>query len=213
LTGGYLLRQLLDCPEYVRVIALGRRPLELNHPKLEQVAADFAALERVAGDLRCDDAFCCLGTTIRQAGSKEAFRAVDHGAVLAFAWLARRNGAERFFVVSALGADAQSRVFYNRVKGETEAALAVLDFKTLGIFRPSLLLGPRTARRLGERVGEGLLWLVEPLLLGGLRKYRAIQAEVVARAMLRCSFGQGGKGVLVFPSDEIQDLGEYGRSA
>jgi uncharacterized protein YbjT (DUF2867 family) len=211
LVGGHLLRQLLDTPEYGRIIVLGRRPVDLAHPKLTQVTADFAALEQVRADLRCDDAFCCLGTTIRQAGSQDAFRAVDHAAVLAFAWAARRHGAQRFFLVSALGANAGSRVFYNRVKGETEEALEVLDFKTLAIFRPSLLLGRKERTRLGERVGEVVMWLAEPLLLGSLRKYRAIQAEVVARAIVRCSFGRDSQGVLIFPSDEIQDLGEYGR--
>jgi uncharacterized protein YbjT (DUF2867 family) len=210
LVGGFLLRQLLESPEYERVIALGRRPLELAHPKLTQVTADFAALDQVTADLRCDDAFCCLGTTIKRAGSPPAFRAVDHAAVLAFAWTARRNGAARFFVVTALGADARSRVFYNRVKGETEEALEVLDFKTLAIFRPSLLLGPRVEPRLGERLGAVVMWLADPLLLGSLRKYRSIQAEVVARAMLRCSFGRDGQGVLIFPSDEVEDLGGGG---
>lgn len=211
LVGGFLLRQLLEAPEYERVIALGRRPLDLAHPKLVQVTADFTALEKVTADLRCDDAFCCLGTTIKRAGSRENFRAVDHAAVLAFAWAARRNGAARFFVVTALGADARSRIFYNRVKGETEEALEVLDFRTLAIFRPSLLLGPRAEKRLGERVGAALMWLADPLLLGPLRKYRAIRAEVVARAMLRCSFGRNGQGVLIFPSDEIEDLGGCGQ--
>lgn len=210
LVGGFLLRQLLAAPEYDRVISLGRRSLDLAHPKLTQVTADFAALEKATADLHCDDAFCCLGTTIKKAGSQAAFRAVDHVAVLAFAWAARRNGAQRFFVVSSLGANARSRVFYNRVKGETEEALEVLAFKTLAIFRPSLLLGPRPETRLGERAGEVIMWLAEPLLLGGLRQYRAIQAEVVARAMLRCSFGQAGQGVLIFPSDEIEDMGGFG---
>ncbi len=212
LVGGLLLQQLLDAPEYDRVIALGRRPLSAVHPKLLQVGVDFAALDQVTADLRCTTAFCCLGTTIKQAGSRAAFRAVDHAAVLAFAWLARRNGAESFFVVSALGANAQSRVFYNRVKGETEEALEVLAFPTLGIFRPSLLLGPRPVTRLGERIGGVILWVAEPMLLGGLRKYRSIPAEVVARAMLRCSYGRSGQGVLIFNSDEIQDLGESSRA-
>jgi uncharacterized protein YbjT (DUF2867 family) len=191
------------------VIALGRRPLELVHPKLVQVAADFAALEKVTADLSCTDAFCCLGATIRAAGSRKNFRAVDHTAVLALAWAAQRNGAQRFFFISSLGADASSRFFYNHVKGETEEALEVIGFQTLGIFRPSLLLGPRPEFRLGERLSAVLLWLAEPLLLGRLRQYRAIPAEVVARAMLRCSFGRQGQGVLIFRSDEIQDLGEY----
>jgi uncharacterized protein YbjT (DUF2867 family) len=135
---------------------------------------------------------------------------VDHAAVLAFAWAARRHGARRFFVVTALGADPESRVFYSRVKGETEVALEVLGFETLAIFRPSLLLGRRRELRLGERFMALVLWLTEPLLLGPLRKYRSIRADVVARAMLRCSFGRSGQGLLVFPSDEIQDLGCFG---
>lgn len=210
LVGGELLRLLLDAPEYDRVVALGRRPLEINHPKLVSLTVDFAALEKKTTDLGGDDAFCCLGTTIKDAGSREAFRAVDHAAVLAFAWAAQRGGAKRFFLVSALGADVQSRVFYSRVKGETEAALQVLGFGTLGIFQPGLLLGKRARFRLGERVAEAMLWLAEPLLLGRLRKYRAIEAATVARAMLRCSFGQPGQGLLVFRSDEIQDLGGFG---
>jgi len=207
LVGRHLLRLLLDAPEYDRVIALGRAPLGLVHPKLVALAVDFTALETLTADLSCTDAFCCLGSTIKRAGSRENFRAVDHVAVLAFAWAARRGGAQRFFLVSALGANSASRVFYNRVKGETEEALFVLGFTTLAIFRPSLLLGRRPEFRWGERLSAVVLWLAEPLLLGRLRQYRAIHADVVARALLRCSFGRGGQGVLVFPSDEIQDLG------
>jgi uncharacterized protein YbjT (DUF2867 family) len=210
LVGRSLLDQLLAAPEYDRVVALGRRKLEdVSHARLQQVTVDFAALDGAVADLPCDDAFCCLGTTIRRAGSREAFRAVDHAAVLAFAWAAKRLGARRFFVVTALGADPESRVFYNRVKGETEMALEVLGFETLAIFRPSLLIGKRRELRPGERVMIPVFWLAEPLLVGRLRKYRAIRAEVVARAMLRCSFGRGGQGLLVFPSDEIQDLGGF----
>lgn len=210
LVGSQLLAQLLAAPEYDRVVAVVRRPLPVEHPKLQQEIVDFTALEKNGTDLRCDDAFCCLGTTIRDAGSREAFRAVDHTAVLAFAWAARRNGARRFFVVSALGADPDSRVFYSRVKGETDEALQVLGFQTLGIFRPSLLLGPRPRFRLGERMMAALLWLAEPMLFGRLRKYRAIRAGVVARAMLRSSYGEGPRGLLIYPSDEIQDLGGFG---
>ncbi len=207
LVGRCLLQDLLDAREYDRIIALGRRPLEVEHPKLTQFTADFAALDQVTGELRADDAFCCLGTTIRQAGSREAFRAVDHGAVLAFAWAAQRAGARRFFTVSALGADPDSRIFYNRVKGECEVALRVLRFATLGLFRPSLLLGKRREFRPGEKIMAGVLWFAEPLLVGRLARYRAIEAVVVARAMLRCSFGAGARGVIEFDSAEIQDLG------
>jgi uncharacterized protein YbjT (DUF2867 family) len=207
LVGAALLQQLLDGVEYDRVISLGRRTLELSHPRLVQVTVDFGALDEVIEDLSCEDAFCCLGTTMKQAGSQDDFRAIDHVAVLAFAWTARRHGARRFFTVSALGADARARVFYLRVKGETEEALKVLGFQTLGIFQPSLLLGLRQQPRRAERIAAVALWLAEPMLLGGLARYRAVHAEVVARAMLRCSYGRRGQGVLVFRSDEIHDLG------
>ncbi|MBI3886683.1 MAG: oxidoreductase [Opitutae bacterium] len=207
LVGGELLRQLLAEAEYGRVVAVGRRPLDVTHPKLVRVTADFAALDRVAGELRGDDAFCCLGTTIRAASSRVAFRAVDHAAVLAFGWAAQRGGAQRFYLVSSLGADAQSRVFYSRVKGETEAALRVLGFGTLGIFRPSLLRGTRKEFRPGERIGHGMMAVLDPLLVGRWRKYRAIEATVVACAMLRCALGAPGPGTLVFESNEIAERG------
>lgn len=210
LVGSHLLGQLLAAQEYDRVISLGRRRLDLDHPKLEQHVVDFTALDRAIDGLSCDDAFCCLGTTIRQAGSQEKFYAVDHAAVMAFAWAAQRRGAQRFFLISSLGADPLSRIFYNRVKGETEEALRVLDFRTLAIFRPSLLLGTRQRGRIGERLMAAVLWLADPMMFGRFRKYRSIEAVVVARAMLRCSFGRVGQGLLIFLSDEIQDLGGYG---
>jgi uncharacterized protein YbjT (DUF2867 family) len=210
LVGRHLLDQLLAAPEYDRVVSLGRRKLDVTHPKLEQRVVDFTALDQAAGGLRGNDAFCCLGTTIRQAGSREKFRAVDQGAVLAFAWTAQRSGVQRFFVVSSLGADPSARAFYPRVKGETEEALLALDFATLAIFQPSLLLGQRAQARWGEGFMAAVLWIAEPMMMGRLRKYRAIEAATVARAMLRCSFGRGGQGLLVYPSDEIEDLGGFG---
>ncbi|HTL69591.1 MAG TPA: NAD(P)H-binding protein [Lacunisphaera sp.] len=207
LVGRHLLRELLAAGEYDRVVAFVRRPLGVVDPRLVEVTTDFTGLDRVADGMACDDAFCCLGTTRWRAGSRAGFRAVDHGAVLAFAWAARRAGAQRLFLVSALGANSASHFFYHRVKGETEEALYVLGFRTLAIFRPSLLLGRRGEFRLGETLSAALLWFGEPLLRGPLRKYRAIGADVVARAIVRCSFGRQAEGVLVFPSNEIQDLG------
>lgn len=207
LVGSRLLDELLAAPEYDRVVAVARRPLEREHPKLTQVTTEFAALRQLQPALRGDDAFCCIGTTIKKAGSREAFRAVDQGAMLAFAWAAQQGGARRFFHVSSMGADAESRFFYTRVKGETDHALEVMGFATLGIFRPSLLLGPRNEYRLGERLSAVGLAISEPFLVGRWRKFRAIHAGVVARAMLRASFGRGARGTLIFESDEIADLG------
>lgn len=207
LVGGCLLQELLAAEEYDRVVAIPRRPLDCAHPKLTQVVTDFATLRQLQPLPNADDAFCCLGTTIKKAGSREAFRAVDQGAVLAFAWAAQQGGARRFFHVSSMGAEAQSRFFYTRLKGETEHALEVMGFETLEIFRPSLLLGPRTEYRFGERLSAVGLALAGPLLVGRWRKFRAIRAEVVARAMLRASFGRGPRGTLVYESDEVADLG------
>lgn len=208
MTGGHLLRELLESDEYDRVISVGRRQVAMTHPKLQQIVADFTALEKIGPSLLgASDAFCCLGTTMRQAGTRDAFRAVDQVAVTAFAWAAQRAGARRFFTVSSVGADPQSRFFYLRVKGETEQALQVLRFATLGIFRPGPIKGKRAEQRTGEALAHGLLWFLEPLMFGKLQRYRPIAAATIARAMLRCSYGTGARGVLIFESDEIEDLG------
>ena len=146
LVGGHALRLLLADPGCSQVASLGRRTLELKDPKLRQAVVDFDKLE-LAGPFDFDEAFCCLGTTIRKAGSQEAFRKIDFEATLAFARLAKRSGATRFYLVSSTGADARSRVFYSRVKGEIEAALHAVGFDTLVILRPSLLLGERSESR------------------------------------------------------------------
>ena len=150
LTGEHLLDRLLNEPTVARVLAPSRRPLAA-HPHLENPVGELAALlPQLSGNV--DIAFCCLGTTIKQAGSEAAFRAVDHDLVLAFAARARALGARHLLVISALGADAHSAVFYNRVKGELEAALQAQDWPQLTIVRPSLLLGARREFRLGERL-------------------------------------------------------------
>jgi uncharacterized protein YbjT (DUF2867 family) len=203
LVGGLLLDALLEDPLYREVCSLGRRPLPRQHPKLVQRTVDFARLEGEALPAS-DEAFCCLGTTIKKAGSQEAFRAVDHDAVLAFAKAARQAGAKRFLVVTALGADPRSRVFYNRVKGEVEQALQGVGFESLVILRPSLLLGERAESRPGEHVAIVLSKALGPLLrpFGG----RPIEARTVARAM-RALAHEGPPGVRVVPSGELQGLG------
>jgi uncharacterized protein YbjT (DUF2867 family) len=174
--GGRLLQHLLADPACEGVIALVRRPLPFVHPKLEARIVDFAALPPIAGT----QAFCCLGTTIRAAGSQAAFRKVDHDHVLAFARAACDGGATRFHLVSAVGADARARNFYLRVKGETETDVAALGFTGLDIFHPSLLLGPRAEFRFGEAVARTIMPWINPMLPS---RYRAIDRDVVARAM------------------------------
>jgi len=185
LVGGHVLEQLLADETWSRVVTVGRRPTAQRHDKLEHRILDLGALDAV-GDLpHTDDVFCCLGTTIKQAGSQEAFRRVDHDFVLSLANAGLRTGATQFLLVSAIGADPEARVFYSRVKGEVESAVRALPYRAVQIFRPGLLLGHRSEPRFGERVAMVIMPLVHPLLIGRLRRYHSIQARDVARAMVR----------------------------
>jgi uncharacterized protein YbjT (DUF2867 family) len=205
LIGSNLLPLLLDSERYSKVIVVGRRPLPQVHPKLVQVVTELDQLEQYRLKLIADDVFCCLGTTMRQAGSKEAFYKVDFLYVVQLAALAASNFAAQFMVVSSLGANAESAVYYSRVKGEMEAAVRQTLFRAIHIFRPSLLLGERAAPRLGERVGAALLTLTRPLLRGPLLKYRAVTGAAVAAAMLRAAEEDGG-GIRLHESAELVSM-------
>src|ERR1700676_3360197 len=190
LVGGQLLPLLLQSPQYARVHALSRRPLPFDHPRLANRVVRFeASLQAQLKGLPCQDAFCCLGTTIRDAGSQTAFRAIDLDLVQEFAQLARNCGAERLVVVSSLGANAASKNFYLRVKGEMEKALEGLRFRALDILQPSLLLGARRDLRLLELGAQAAMRLLNPLLLGGWSRWRAIPAAAGAAA----SWGAPGR--------------------
>lgn len=185
LVGSALLPMLLHAPEYSRVNALSRRPLPMENAKLANRIVRFdGALEPQLKGLRCHDAFCCLGTTLRAAGSPAAFRAVDFNLVLAFARVALSLGAERFVLVSSVAADEDARTLYLRVKGETEREIEALRFRSLHILQPSVLLGMRREHRTLELIAQPLMLLLGPLLLGSLTAYRPISARQVAAAML-----------------------------
>lgn len=197
LVGGCVLRRLLEDPQVSRVVAPTRRPLP-PHPKLENpiLTAVWPALAGL------DEAYGCLGTTRKDAGSAEAFRAVDLDLAVAFARAAKAGGARRFGLVSSTGSDAGSSFLYPRTKGEAERAVAGLGFETMVIARPSLLLGARAKPRPAERIGEAALALAAPLLIGPLRKYRAIAADAVAAALI-ASTRAGIPGALVLESDAL----------
>lgn len=182
LTGGHLLNGLLDSGHFEEVHALIRRPMHRPHPRLQEHVVDFDALE-LSFATPVQTAFCCLGTTIRKAGSRQAFREVDHGAVVAFARWARSRGAGHFLVVSSVAAAPDSPNFYLRVKGETEAELETLGFDSLDIFQPSFLLGARAERRPAERVAQILVEALDWAMAGPLEKYRGIRAQELAQAM------------------------------
>lgn len=200
LVGGEILRGLLADDTVASVHVLARRALQIQHPKLQAQVVDFAALPPLPA---LDEAYLALGTTIKVAGSQAAFRAVDVDANLAVARAALAAGARRLGLVSAMGADPQSRVFYNRVKGELEEAVKGLGFEALVIARPSLLLGDRGALgqpvRMGEHAGSLLAGLLRPLIPA---RYRPIRASAVARALLAHVPRAGAE--LVLSSDAMQ---------
>lgn len=205
LVGGHCLDLLLEEPAYDRVVVLGRRLLSRTHPKLEQHVVDFDRLETRAELFGVRDVFCCLGTTIRKAGSREAYRRVDLVYPHEAARLAAGGGAEQFLLVSALDADPTSRIFYNRVKGEVEMAVQGLPIQRVVIVRPSLLLGEREEHRTGERIAGAVLRRLSPLMRGPLARYRPVQARAVAAALVRLA-GEGRPGVRVVPSDRIAQI-------
>jgi uncharacterized protein YbjT (DUF2867 family) len=177
LVGGHLLDLLLEDDTWDQVVSVGRRELDRTHPRLEQRVVDFADLGALPA---CEDVFSCLGTTIKVAGSQEAFRAVDHDAVVAVAEAAYRAGAERFLHVTALGASPGSRIFYNRVKGETERDVAASGMAATIAFRPSMIDGDRPERRPAEQLGLVAMRAVGPLL----GRYRPTPVTALAAAMV-----------------------------
>jgi len=199
LVGSHILQRLLADSAWTRVVTIGRRLIPQRHDKLEQRIVDFDSLTDLP---HVDDVFCCLGTTIKKAASQEAFRRVDHDYGIALAQAGLRAGATQFLLVSAIGADPAARVFYSRVKGETEADVRKLRYPATQIFRPSLLLGERAEFRLGERIAMKTAPLLSWLLLGRLRRYRPIHADVVARAMTRIAL-EAPRGPNVFEYDAM----------
>lgn len=210
LVGNQCLHQLLEHPAYSRVIAFGRRRLEVEHPHLEQHIIDFDRLEDYAPLLRGNDLYSCLGTTLARAGSREAFYRVDYTYAYETARLAADNGVGQLLLVSSVGADPDSLFFYTRVKGQLEEALKRLPFWGTHIFQPSFLVGGREESRPGEQLA-GRLALGLDRLTGGvlLGKYRPVEAAQVARAMIQAAQGLEG-GLHVYPSHRIHELAGEG---
>lgn len=202
LIGSALTSLLLADTAYNRVSVLARRALPYTHPRLQQRVADLARMAEQSEIFAGADLFCCLGTTIRKAGSQAAFRTVDHDYPLEAARLALQEGARQYFLVTAMGADPRSSIFYNRVKGEVEEAIRSLGLPALHIFRPSLLLGRREESRPGEAVASAVMRPLAFLFAGPLRRYRPIEGSAVAEAMRRVACSDT-PGTHIYESDRI----------
>jgi uncharacterized protein YbjT (DUF2867 family) len=198
LVGGHLLRQLLDSPYYERVIALSRRPLDVQHPKLQQEIIDFDHPD--PSKIKGDDLFCALGTTLKKAGSKEAQYKIDCLYPFEIGKIARQNGVRQYLLVSSVGADPHASGFYLKTKGELEEMIRGLEFGHFVAARPSFLLGDRQEFRLGEKIA---VVLAKTLALLIPARYRGIQAEKVARALIHFA-NDGNAGEQFVESERLQ---------
>ena len=210
LVGGYCLDLLLDSPIYAKVLCFGRKKLNKEHRKLEQFVIDFDNLAQSKNLIRGNDLFCTLGTTIKKAGSQEVFRKVDFEYPKEIATIAAKNGISQFILVSSVGADSKSKVFYSQVKGELEDAIKELPFWGIHILRPSMLLGKRGESRPFEKIGiffsKGIDFLVGDLL----GKYQPVKAEDVAKAMIMEAQSLEG-GIKRLTSDAMVKIGKSER--
>ena len=220
LIGGLTLPALLESTgrEHCQIYAPTRRALATAHPRLHPIEVDpgtpagQAQIERVlvGQSVRLDGFICAIGSTLKAAGSQAAFAVIDRDLVLSLAAIARRHGARQAIVVSSVGAARASPSFYLRVKGEMEAGIEKLGFECVDFLQPGLLLGERTgAARPGERIAQILNPLLNPVLLGSLRRYRAIRAETVAAALVALA-GRAGSGVSRLTNAEIEDVARQG---
>jgi len=212
LIGSELVETLKQTNYYQKIYLLVRREVDAVDERVVPLVLDFDGFQ--SKDLpKVQDVYCCLGTTMKNAGSKSAFRKVDYHYPLKLAELCRKNGAEQYMLVSSMGANKSSRFFYNQVKGETEEALAGVGYPALHIFRPSILLGNRKEKRNGEKIAQKVMQMVSPLMVSKLRNYRPIYGKTVAKAMLVAA-RQKRQGPHLFESAQIEVLAkEYEKEA
>jgi uncharacterized protein YbjT (DUF2867 family) len=205
LVGGELLKRLVQDPVYTKVKIFVRRNPKIKDDKLEVYIIDLDHPELFENNIYGDVLFCCLGTTIKTAGSKERFRKVDFESPARLAGIANRNGVPDFLVISSIGANGKSSNFYLKTKGEMELAVGKHKFQKLAILRPSLLIGTREEFRAGELTGKVIMKLIKPFLFGPLKRYKPVKGSSVATAMIKIAAGKNG--FKVYESEEIELIG------
>jgi len=204
LTGGYLLDQLIADKNYSKVKLFSRSSADVKSEKIQEFLVDLLELEKYKVDFTGDEVFCCVGTTAAKTKDKEKYKKIDYGIPVTAAKLAKENNIETFIVMSSMGADAKSSVFYNKTKGEMERDVLTQNIKNTFILRPSIIGGKRNEFRLGETVGKSFMNLLKPLFIGSLKKYRIIHPEIIATVMKILANNQVKKNI--FLSDEIEKL-------
>lgn len=208
LVGSFCLQYLLESDAYASVKVLTRRAVDVEpkyRHKLVTIITDFSNIAEIEKELRADDVFCAMGTTINKAGSQAAFKKIDFEYPLAIAKAAKVQGAKKFILVSSLGADASSSIFYSKVKGELEEALTQLGFDSLVILRPSILLGNRNEMRIGEAAGQLFAKGFSFLFAGPLAQYKGIPGETVAKAMVNAAQRPTGSKLIIMNKDIFKE--------
>lgn len=205
LIGSYLVKQLCKLPDYKEIICINRTPQNFEFSNVVEIINDFSDLTALSKIIKADEVYCCLGTTIKKAGSKENFKSVDFTLPLEIGKACKKNGVDHYLLVSSIGANAESGNFYLQTKGRLEQDLFKLSLPDLSIVRPSMLLGPRKESRFGEEAGKILMKVFSPLMIGKLNNYKAIQAEVVAKSMIIIANSSLTKQQ-VFESRELQEI-------
>lgn len=206
LSGSLLLKRLIADDNYTSIKLFSRRSSGQSSPKIKEFIGDVLQLENFKKDFTADEVFCCVGTTSSKTSDKALYRAIDFGIPSNAARLAKENKIPTFMVISSMGANASSKVFYSRTKGEMEQAVLDQKIPHTYILRPSLILGERGERRMGENIGASLMKLADPLLRGKAKKYRAIKADTIAAAMINLAKSEHQEQIV--PSDVIQDFGK-----
>ena len=184
LVGSCLVKELVDSEKYTSVILLVRQKQLEDHPKINEIVFDFNDQSDIVLLDKVDHVFCCIGTTIKKAGSKKNFMEVDYGIPIRFAYWSERMNIQSFSIITSMGANESSRVFYNKVKGKVENKIKKMKIPNINIFRPALILGARSEKRPGEKLGQIIFRLINPILVGPAKKYRGIEAKRIARGML-----------------------------
>lgn len=205
LTGGLILQKLCADNRYQKVIVFTRKPIKNDHPKVEEIVCNLFELDRVKDRFKADEVYCCVGTTLKKTPDQLIYKKVDFGIPVEAAKLCAANKIDTFLVVSALGANINSPFFYNRIKGEMEGFVTHQAIPNTYVLRPSLIVGNRKEGRIGEKVGIVFMTLIQPFLIGGLRKYRKIKASTLAQAMINLANNDHPDKII--ESDQIQKLG------
>lgn len=204
LTGSHLLNMLLNDSRYEKVKVFSRSSVGFTHEKLEEHLVDLLKLEDYKDSFNADEVYCCIGTTKSKTPDKETYKKIDFGIPVSAAKLCRENKIPTFLVISALGADSNSSIFYNKVKGEMQHQVLEQGIKNTYIFQPSLIAGNREEERFFEKLGIKGMKVFNNLLIGSFKKYRSIHPETIAKAMHICA--NSGYPKILIESDEIQEL-------